>query len=189
MSGTIIALVGASGSGKSTVADIICDLLPGFNRIVSYTTRPKRKDERDDVDYHFTTNSHFYHMVEDGEFIESATYRGWNYGSAKKDYFDGKDHVAILTPHGCRQLKFAAKTNPSVRVLSVYLDVDRRTRLINILKRGDDVDEAYRRNISDVGQFDGFEDEADLTINNINFHKSPVEVYEEIKNMIDEIYP
>ena len=41
--------------------------------------------------------------------------------------------------------------------------------MIKILQRGDDVDEAYRRNISDAGQFDGVADEVDYVINNTHY--------------------
>ena len=49
--------------------------------------------------------------------------------------------------------------------LCFYLNVSRRERLIRILKRGDDIEESYRRNLSDVGMFDGIEKEIDYTIN------------------------
>ena len=58
--------------------------------------------------------------------------------------------------------------------------------MINILKRGDDIDEAYRRNLSDVGQFDGFADEADYVIENNNYMKTTEEIYQDIEWIIEE---
>ena len=40
----IIVLLGASASGKSTIERRLADNY-GFEKIVSYTTRPKRHDE------------------------------------------------------------------------------------------------------------------------------------------------
>lgn len=39
-----IILIGPSGTGKSTVADKLCDLY-GFTQLQSFTTRPKRYDD------------------------------------------------------------------------------------------------------------------------------------------------
>ena len=160
----IIVLVGESASGKSTVENLIQERKPGIKKIVTYTTRPKRDGEQDGIDYHFVTDAEFEKMKRRGAFIESATYRGWNYGSAKRDFKRGGDIIVVLTPHGCRSVKKWASRHPFIKVVSVYFDVDRRSRLIKLLQRGDNIDEAYRRNLSDVGQFDGFADEADYII-------------------------
>lgn len=176
----IVVLVGESASGKSTIEKLIKDRDSSFEKIISYTTRPMRDGEKDGVDYHFITDSEFEKMKKNNAFIESAQYRGWNYGSAKNDYSDGKNHIAVLTPHGCRSLKKWAKDHPETKVISFYFDVDRRSRMIRILLRGDDIDEAYRRNISDVGQFDGFADEADYVIKNDCYKKSIEEIYAEV---------
>ena len=182
----IIVLVGESASGKSTIEKMVMEHNRDFTKIVSYTTRPKRNGEVDDVDYHFIDEKRFMEMRDNGLFIESAQYRGWNYGSAKKDYDDG-NHIVVLTPHGCRSLKRLVKDNPNIKVVSIYFDVDRRSRMIRILKRGDDIDEAYRRNISDVGQFDGFADEADYIIENHKYAKSIKKIYDEVIAIINEV--
>ena len=183
----IIVFVGESASGKSTVEKMVSDRMPSFTKIVSYTTRPKREGEVDGVDYHFVDEIQFAKMKEDGMFIESAQYRSWNYGSAKKDYDDGKDHIVVLTPHGCRSLKKWAREH-NIDVFSIYFDVDRRSRMIKILQRGDDIDEAYRRNISDVGQFDGFSDEADYVLHNHEYKKSIEEVFHDVAAVIVYFY-
>ena len=181
----IVVLVGESASGKSTIEKLIKERDTSFTKIVSYTTRPMRDREQNGIDYHFISNDEFANMISDDAFIESAKYRGWNYGSAKKDYDDGNNHVVVLTPHGCRSLKRWANNNPGTKIISIYFDVDRRSRMIKILNRGDDIDEAYRRNISDVGQFDGFVDEADYVITNTNYEKSIEDVYSEVRKIID----
>ena len=44
--------------------------------------------------------------------------------------------------------------------------------MIKCLQRGDNIDEAIRRNLSDVGQFDGIENEVDIIIENESYKKS-----------------
>ena len=51
----IIVLVGKTASGKTTVANELCKH-HGYKRIVTYTTRPMRKNEVQDVDYHFISD-------------------------------------------------------------------------------------------------------------------------------------
>lgn len=181
----ILVFVGESASGKSTIEKLIHERYKDFSKVISYTTRPIRAGEQDGVDYHYITDEKFYSMADRDEFIEKAQYRGWNYGSAKNDYSDGKNHIVVLTPHGCRSLKKWSEKS-GVKVVSVYFNVDRRSRMIKILNRGDDIDEAYRRNISDVGQFDGFEDEADYIIDNKEYSKSVEDVFSEVEWIIDE---
>ena len=48
------------------------------------------------------------------------------------------------------------------------------------LDRGDDIEEIYRRSLSDVGQFDGVEDEVDLVISNPGYAKRIDEVAKSI---------
>lgn len=154
----MIVLVGESASGKSSIEKELTQL--GYNKIVTYTTRPMRAEDIDGETYHFVSEEQFNDMKEKGLFAEHAIYRGWQYGSAKEDCTDNK--VVILTPHGLRQLK----KNTDLKIISFYIKVPRRDRLIKILERGDDIEEAYRRNLSDVGQFDGIEDEVDYVIKN-----------------------
>jgi len=166
----VIILVGASASGKSTLAKEFEKQNPNFSRIVTYTTRPKRNGEIDTVDYHFISNEVFESMVKEKMFVEHADYRGWHYGTAV-NFGKDEDKIVVLTPAGARAFRRYAKTHPELNldIFIVYLQVDRRSRLIKILQRGDDLEEAYRRSLSDVGQFDNFEDEADFVINNENY--------------------
>lgn len=161
----MIVLVGCSGSGKSTIAYYLF-MKHNYQRIVSYTTRPPRCGEKNGYDYHFISKEEFLSKKDNDFFAESAEYRGWYYGTAAEDCTD--DKVAILTPHGLRQMKKV----PNLNVVSFYIDVPRRDRLIKILERGDDIEEAKRRDASDVGQFDGLEDEVNFVISNPEYETS-----------------
>ena len=52
----MIVLVGESASGKSSIERELIAL--GFNKIVTYTTRPMRKEDVDGETYHFITEEH-----------------------------------------------------------------------------------------------------------------------------------
>ncbi len=159
----MIVIIGESGSGKTTLANDFVERNPQFHRVVTYTSRPKREGEIDGVDYHFCSDDEFDELCESGFFVEHAEYRGWKYGTAREDC-ESENAVVILTPSGLRALKKLTDD-----IISVYVWVDRETRLIKLIERGDNVDEAYRRNLSDVGMFDGVENEVDYVLANIGF--------------------
>lgn len=173
----MIVLVGESASGKSSIEKNLVNNY-GYKKVVSYTTRKPRTGEVDGIDYHFVSSLDFFKLKSKDFFIETAQYNGWNYGTAKKDYTN--DKVAVLTPHGLRQLKKVS----GIDVISFYINVPRRDRLIKILQRGDDIEEAYRRSLSDVGQFDGIADEVDYIIDNAGYKKSIDEITKEIINYV-----
>lgn len=172
----IICILGESASGKSTIEKELVKL--GYKKLITYTTRAIRTNEINGVDYHFITDEQFQEYKSNGFFVESATYNGWSYGIAKEDCTD--DKVCVLTPHGFRQVKKFKDLN----IISFYIKVGRRERLIKILERGDDIEEAYRRSLSDVGMFDGIEDEVDFVIDNNKYEVNPKEIADNILNYL-----
>ena len=174
----MLVILGESASGKTTLLKMFIEANPKYHKVVTYTTRPMRDGEVDGVDYHFVTQAVFDTLVESNFFVEHAKYRDWCYGTAKKDC-EGENVVAILTPAGLRALK-----RLGYNVTSIYLNVDRRSRLINILSRGDNIDEAYRRNLSDVGQFDDVALEVDYVINNDKFHMDEHQVLDCLQDIL-----
>lgn len=169
----MIILVGESASGKSSIENYLINHY-AYSKIISYTTREPRSNEEDGVDYYFIDELQFDELKKQGFFAEYATYNGWHYGTAKEDY--AFDKVVVLTPHGLRQIKKSININ----ITSFYINVPRRDRLIKILYRGDNIEEAYRRNLSDVGMFDGIEDEVDFIIDNAGYEKNIEELAAEI---------
>ena len=174
----MIVLVGESASGESSIERNLVEN-HGFKKIVSYTTRKPRLAEVNGVDYHFISTELFLELKEQGFFAETAVYNGWYYGTAKSDCTN--DKVAVLTPHGLRQMSKIQ----DIDVISFYINVPRRDRLIKILQRGDNIEEAYRRSLSDVGQFDGIIDEVDYVIGNAGYKKSVEQITKEVLDIIN----
>lgn len=172
----MIVLVGESASGKSSIQNYIVQN-SNISKIVTYTTRMPRPNEKDGVDYHFISEENFKMCCHNNQFIEYSKYNNWLYGTKKEGFSANK--IVILTPHGLRQLK-----NNNIPCVSFYIRVPRRDRLIKILQRGDNIEEAYRRNLSDVGMFDGIEDEVDVTIDNPKYEYS----VKELGDMIITLY-
>jgi guanylate kinase len=60
----IVAMIGASGSGKTTICNEIervtnCD----FRRVISHTTRKARPSEKDGISYYFTNKATFVNLI------------------------------------------------------------------------------------------------------------------------------
>ena len=166
----MIVIVGESAAGKSTVQNEICKE-PVFEKVITYTTRPPRENEKDGVDYHFISKEEFEKRIGENFFVEYTQYRGWYYGTAEKDC--KPNTVAVLNPQGMRSLKARG-----FEFVSFYIKVDRRSRLIKILQRGDEIEETYRRNLTDVGQFIGVGNEVDYVVINDNYNLSPTFIAE-----------
>jgi guanylate kinase len=81
--GLMLVLSSPSGAGKTTISR---HLLPADDEIdlsISVTTRPKRPNEIEGVDYHFVDQPRFDQMVVAGELLEHATVFGHDYGTPR----------------------------------------------------------------------------------------------------------
>ena len=173
----MIIILGDSASGKSTIERML--VKKGYNRIISYTSRPKRDGESDHIDYHFLTADQFLYELGNGFFAEDTVYNGWHYGVAKKDM--EKDSVVVVERNGFNQLKEWAKI-VNTPIISFYIKVPERDRVIRMMKRGDNVMESFRRIISDQGSFAGVERDVDYVIRNEWIAEAVVDVINAIKN-------
>jgi guanylate kinase len=66
----VFVLTGTSGEGKSTLAKLLVERVPGLELAVSATTRPRRPGEEDGRDYWFLTAEEFERRLADGDFVE-----------------------------------------------------------------------------------------------------------------------
>lgn len=173
----IYCIIGHSASGKSTIERKLDSL--GIPRIISYTTRPPRKGEKDGVDYHFITINKFAELHDAGFFAEEAKYRDWLYGlSIDGVLYKEKDYVVAVTPKGYYEL---LEEVGDEYIKAFFIQVHERDRLIRLAQRGDDVDEIIRRIQVDREDFKEFEFIADYVINNKNLDDSVDLVYTIIK--------
>jgi guanylate kinase len=104
-----LVLSAPSGGGKTTIAKMLLQARDDLGYSVSATTRPKRPDERDGVDYHFMSRDEFVRRQEKGEFLEWATYGGELYGTLKSEieriFAQGRHAVLDVEIEGARQIR------------------------------------------------------------------------------------
>jgi guanylate kinase len=83
MRGNLFIISAPSGAGKTTLARRLNESLPKTAFSISHTTRPRRRNETDGVDYQFVSEEAFRGMVDRGEFLEYARVFGNWYGTSK----------------------------------------------------------------------------------------------------------
>ena len=84
----IIVLAGKSASGKNFVAKKLEE--HGYETIVTYTTRSKRKGEKQDITYHFISDEEFNQKIDEG-FLQMRTW-DTNYAELRNMYFQRRHH-------------------------------------------------------------------------------------------------
>src|SRR4030042_5781840 len=80
-----IVISGPSGVGKDSALDIMKKASSSFCYVLTATTRPKRRGEKDGVAYRFLSEDKFRKMIEANQFLEWAKVYGNYYGVPKRE--------------------------------------------------------------------------------------------------------
>ena len=177
----IYVLLGATCSGKTTTLETL--IRQGHQTVISYTTRPKRPNEIDGVDYHFVTQDYFEWLDESGLLVAKNSFRSafgdiWSYAINSQDIKLFEDQIVITEPSGYRDLTEKYGSN---NVVGIYLMTPYDVRLARGLNRKDNSDELIRRLAADERDFEGFELEVDYTIVSVDKDQ----VIEDILNIMN----
>ena len=156
-----LLICGHSGSGKDFLLRQLKE--KGLKASTKVTTRPKRKNEVEGVNYYFKTLNQFESLdllVSQDFFNDKGEL--WKYGILKEDF--NNSQAFILTPGEVRQLTPEVRKNCFV----VFLDIDRSIRESRISNRQDHNDSIKRRLDADEIDFKDFRD-YDLKITDPEF--------------------
>ena len=161
----ILILIGKTSSGKTLIKEKLIE--KGFAGITTYTSRPMRKGEKQDVTYHFISDKDFKQKINEGFFAEWKSYITadgvWYYGTALEDLKNGEyNSVIILTPDGYRDVVNKLSENPT----AIYVYANNSTIKKRLMMRGDNPNEAQRRLGHDNEDFKGIENEVDKIVYN-----------------------
>lgn len=77
----LIVMSAPSGTGKTTLCDLLLQEFPEITYSVSCTTRAPRGMEEDGIDYFFLTQAEFDRRVKEGLLLEHAIVHGNSYGT------------------------------------------------------------------------------------------------------------
>lgn len=105
----MIVISGPSGVGKDTLIRRLLELDKNLRYSVSCTTRPPRPGEVDGVNYTFVTHEKFQQLIDQGAFLEYATYDGNLYGTVtervERAREAGHDIVLKIEVQGAEQVR------------------------------------------------------------------------------------
>lgn len=105
----LIVLSGPSGVGKDATLHALQRYAASFYFVVTATTRPRRPNEVDGVDYHFISVSDFAEMIDKGELLEYAIVYG-DYKGIPKQHVraalqSGKDVILRIDVQGAATVR------------------------------------------------------------------------------------
>lgn len=158
----VVILAGKAGSGKDTLKRLLVQYMEQdgmqINNIITSTTRDKRANEVDGVDYYFYTSEQMTEKLLNDELAEAVVFNGWVYATEYKVLSKDKINVGIYNLAGAEALA----QNPELETYIIYLDVEDSVRLIRYLDRDemtkDKIREMFRRYEADEQDFEDVED-------------------------------
>jgi guanylate kinase len=105
----LIVISGPSGAGKDAVLTRMKEAGYPLEYIATVTTRTRRANERDNVDYHFVSEEGFQTMIENKELLEWANVYGNWYGvpykPVKQALEKGQDIIIKVDVQGAATIK------------------------------------------------------------------------------------
>lgn len=125
----IYLIVGASGTGKDTIVNHICDKT-NLTRVKSYTTRPRRKGKTEKLSHIFVNDNQFRVLRNKVAYSE---YNGYKYCATTKQ-IDNND-LYIIDEAGIESLVENYKGNKQFKIIKIYTSESERKRRMEL--RGD----------------------------------------------------
>jgi guanylate kinase len=167
--GNLYVIAAPSGTGKTTLVEALVNALPNITVSISHTTRPKRPNEINGVNYYFLEKNEFEHLIEHGDFLEYATIFDHYYGTSKRWVTEtlakGIDVILEIDWQGHQQIKKLFPSSISIFILPPSLQ-DLRDRLV---KRNQDDPAIIKKRLADVTETVKHVNEFDYVVINDEF--------------------
>ena len=184
--GVIIAVSSPSGGGKTTIVKKILERYPEIVFSISATTRPKRENEVEKLEYFFISEEEFKKKISKGEFVEWEKFYDYYYGTFKKYIEDnineGKPVLLEIDVKGALTIK---KIYPGSHL--IYIMPPSYEELVKRLKNRkteteEDLNKRIKRAKMELSQKDKF----DYIIVNENLNKAISEALILINNILSK---
>ena len=129
----LVVLSGPSGVGKDATLELMKRRDLPFHFVVTATTRQRRPNETDGVDYHFVSVGDFAEMIDAGELLEYAVVYGDYKGIPKKHVREalasGKDVVLRIDVQGAATIRSLIPN-----AVTIFLAAESEDKLIERLR-------------------------------------------------------
>ena len=174
--GKLFVFSAPSGSGKTT---IIKNVLNDFKDLVfsiSATTRNKRPNEINGIDYFFLDENSFKQKIENDEFLEWGKFFGYYYGTLKDFVFEKIDNgvslVLEVDVKGAVNIKKVYKDSVLIFISPPSIE-ELKTRLYN---RKTESDEDFAKRIERAEMELNYREKFDYNVYNYNLDEASKEV-------------
>ena len=137
----LVILSGVSGAGKDTIKKELIKTMDDVVSLPSYTSRTKRPDETEGIQYHFITKEEFEKRIEENEFYEYDLHHENYYGTSKKllneKIKSGKIIVKDIEVNGTENLVNILKND--TKIVTIFLKVEEEELRNRLKNRGDNL--------------------------------------------------
>jgi guanylate kinase len=179
----LIIISSPSGAGKTTLCKMIVQNDPLIKLSISATTRPKRPQEQDGIDYFFVSENQFNEMKNNQQLLEFATVFDNQYATPKQkvDHHLTNGHCVLfdIDWQGARQIKQKYQQND---VVSIFILPPSLQELERRLKaRAQDSLEIVNKRMQEAKNEISHYHEYDFVIINDDLNNS----YHKIKSIIE----
>jgi len=124
--GNLYVIAAPSGTGKTSLVKALVDTMPKITVSISHTTRPKRPNEIEGVNYHFVDATTFEKMIGHDDFLEHAIIFDNHYGTSKEWVAStlnrGIDVILEIDWQGHQQIKRLFPHSIGIFILPPSLD-------------------------------------------------------------------
>lgn len=107
--GNLYIVSAASGTGKTSLLNVLLQQEDNIVVSISHTTRPMREGEQDGKHYNFVDPAAFEALIEKGDFLEHAqvfgNYYGTSQSSVQKQLETGVDVILEIDWQGAQQVR------------------------------------------------------------------------------------
>ena len=174
----LVVLSGPSGVGKDATLELMKRRDLPFHFVVTATTRQRRPNETDGIDYHFVSVGEFAEMIDAGELLEYAVVYGDYKGIPKKHVREalasGKDVVLRIDVQGAATIRSLIPN-----AVTIFLAAESEDKLIERLRerKTESADNlkmriaTARQEMARINEFDyvvvNREDELDTTVDHV----------------------
>lgn len=129
----LVVISGPSGVGKDSVLQLLKRADYPFHFVVTATTRGRRPNEREGLDYHFVTVGEFAEMIEQNDLLEYAVVYGDYKGIPKKHVREalasGKDVIMRIDVQGAATIRQLVPN-----AVTIFLTAESEEKLIQRLQ-------------------------------------------------------
>ena len=148
--GQLFVVAAPSGAGKTSLVKALISALPSIEVAVSHTTRQRRPDEVDGVNYHFVNSAQFKQLQSADAFVESAQVFNNLYGTSRESIdrisATGRHTILEIDWQGAAQIRQRDPTSVHIFILPPSLQALGQ----RLLGRGQDDPETIEQRMNEA---------------------------------------